>query len=560
MNKLSGYIFSLTLICFVASYSFGQQDGDNSAISIIWTDQNSSISIPSGANGNKILSLMAGSDLDKDGLKEIIAVVITNDMAAYRHICVFEATGDDNAFELIWQYEFPDPASAWHQNSCIGDLDGDGNLEIIVVGMKEASDNHPEIHVFEYSGADNTYGTAGGTQPNVSWDLDTPVKDDIRCIAAGDLDDDGRDELVTLVAAAYSQPAISVASIDNFTDQNWTIEFGTDQSTSGSDFSAVTICDLDDDGHNEVAFTDLTRRLGFVEYEGSEYQLTVVDINLPIGDYKPGLNALGARDVNGDGQQELYFSCWAGGLFYVVSLPAGWGINDLTSDDIYLIGDQLDTRFLGGSVLCDWDHGLGSDGMDYIVGGEQVNYGGAKLPEIYDWEYIGVDFGYVTDPQNYQFHTIINETEMVGLLGEKVAICRIAYGGDMDGDGKNEIVFGRSSSRADMQAIFVAEFSGPSPVIDTKNNLVPDAYTLLQNYPNPFNNGTIIEFSLKEKGKVSLKVYNFSGQEVASLVDVQMAAGSHKVPWVPAELASGVYFYTISVNGFKQTCKLVFLK
>ena len=103
-------------------------------------------------------------------------------------------------------------------------------------------------------------------------------------------------------------------------------------------------------------------------------------------------------------------------------------------------------------------------------------------------------------------------------------------------------------------------YHGINAIEQSRISTHPGTFELCQNYPNPFNNSTVIEFNLQEQGKVSLKVYNHSGQEVASLVDGQMAAGSHKVPWVPAELASGVYFYTLSVNGFKQTRELVLLK
>ena len=566
MKKLFYYILLMIFSCLIASNSFSQQDGDNSAISIIWTDQNSSVSTPAGSNGNKILSLMAGTDLDQDGLKEIIAVVLTSDLAVHRHLCVFEANGEDNKIDLVWQYEFPNPISkTWLQNCCIGDLDGNGVLEIITIDYVETPSNQPEIYVFEYAGIDNTYGIAGGIQPNVTWDLNTSDKvEDIRSIAVGDLNGDGKDELSVIVA--MSQPAFFIASIDNFIYHNWTIEFATDEITYPTpDPAAITICDLDNDGHKEVAFTDLKEqgwgRLWFVEYDGSEYKMTdMIDIGLPSGDYKPGRNALSARDFNGDGQEELYISCWAGALFYVVSLPSGMEVENLSSYDVYLLDDRLDPLFLGCSVICDWDHGAGSDGMDYVVGGDRVTYSGEKLPEIYDWEYIGGDFGDVTDPRNYNFYTLINEDEMVDLLGKKESLCCVACGNDLDGDGKNEIVFGRIAYYMQKEAIFVAEFSGSSPVFVTKDNFTPNEHTLLQNYPNPFNNSTAIEFSLKEQGKVSLKVYNHSGQEVASLVNGQMAAGSHKVLWAPAELASGIYFYTISMNGFEQTRKILFLK
>lgn len=241
--------------------------------------------------------------------------------------------------------------------------------------------------------------------------------------------------------------------------------------------------------------------------------------------------------------------------------PQVWELITCRPSNAYQLDDRLDTQFLGCSVICDWDHGPGSDGMDYIVGGDRVTYSGEKLPEIYDWEYIGGDGGDVTNPNNYEFYTLINEDDMVDLLGKKESLCCVACGNDLDGDGKNEIVFGRIAHYMQKEAIFVAEFTGPANhIIKKGEELIPDAYSIMQNYPNPFNNSTIIEFKLKERVKVSLKIYNFSGQEVDCLVNEEIAAGSYQVSWIPEKLASGVYFYTISVNEFKQTRKLVFLK
>lgn len=91
-------------------------------------------------------------------------------------------------------------------------------------------------------------------------------------------------------------------------------------------------------------------------------------------------------------------------------------------------------------------------------------------------------------------------------------------------------------------------------------NEVPVDFQLAQNYPNPFNPTTNIRFDLNGMGHVSLKVYNLLGQEVATLVDGRLQAGTYEVPFDASELASGVYFYKLSAANQTDTRKMVLLK
>ncbi len=78
----------------------------------------------------------------------------------------------------------------------------------------------------------------------------------------------------------------------------------------------------------------------------------------------------------------------------------------------------------------------------------------------------------------------------------------------------------------------------------------PSENKLRQNYPNPFNPVTNIQFSLKEDGIATIKVFNSIGQVVATLADKQQfSKGEHTVQFDASNLSSGVYFYRISVDG-----------
>jgi hypothetical protein len=89
---------------------------------------------------------------------------------------------------------------------------------------------------------------------------------------------------------------------------------------------------------------------------------------------------------------------------------------------------------------------------------------------------------------------------------------------------------------------------------------IPDAFALEQNYPNPFNPSTKINFSLAVDSKVSLKVFDVLGQEVATLINSNLLAGSHNVDFSAANINSGVYFYRIQAGSFVETKKMVLMK
>jgi hypothetical protein len=95
--------------------------------------------------------------------------------------------------------------------------------------------------------------------------------------------------------------------------------------------------------------------------------------------------------------------------------------------------------------------------------------------------------------------------------------------------------------------------------------IIVKEFSLEQNYPNPFNPSTSIKFSLSVDSKVSLKVFNVLGQEVTTLINNQMAAGSHSATFDATKFNSGVYFYRIDVSGldgqkFTSTKKMILTK
>lgn len=96
--------------------------------------------------------------------------------------------------------------------------------------------------------------------------------------------------------------------------------------------------------------------------------------------------------------------------------------------------------------------------------------------------------------------------------------------------------------------------------IQSTSSVVPERYELRQNYPNPFNPSTEISFSVPAAGQTTLKLYNSVGQEVSTLVNGQLQAGSYRVTLNATNLASGVYLYRLQAGTFSSVRKMVLLK
>ena len=115
-------------------------------------------------------------------------------------------------------------------------------------------------------------------------------------------------------------------------------------------------------------------------------------------------------------------------------------------------------------------------------------------------------------------------------------------------------------------------FDPPDTIIDSVNpdikigsKVQPVKYTLDQNYPNPFNPSTTISYSIAGKSYVSIKIHDMLGREIRILVAEDQAAGSHRTEWNGLDdrggrAPSGIYFYTLTAKGFRETRKLVMLR
>lgn len=95
---------------------------------------------------------------------------------------------------------------------------------------------------------------------------------------------------------------------------------------------------------------------------------------------------------------------------------------------------------------------------------------------------------------------------------------------------------------------------------------LPGSFALYQNHPNPFNPVTTIPFDIKERGHVTLNIYDVQGRRVRTLIDGVLEANHYDQAWDGLNqrgetVSSGIYFYRLTAgNSYRSVRKMVLLK
>lgn len=90
--------------------------------------------------------------------------------------------------------------------------------------------------------------------------------------------------------------------------------------------------------------------------------------------------------------------------------------------------------------------------------------------------------------------------------------------------------------------------------------LQPGQFRLEQNYPNPFNTSTSISYSMNISARIRLTVYDLRGRKIKTLVEANQDADTYSVQFQEPNLASGIYYYKLSIDNKTKTKKMVLLK
>jgi flagellar hook assembly protein FlgD len=104
------------------------------------------------------------------------------------------------------------------------------------------------------------------------------------------------------------------------------------------------------------------------------------------------------------------------------------------------------------------------------------------------------------------------------------------------------------------------------------SGLLPKTRCLYQNHPNPFNPTTAIPFTVygsqsmvHSSIRTTLEIYNIRGELVRTLINESRRPGRYEIVWNGKDddgnqVASGVYFYQLKTDDYRQTKKMLLVR
>jgi parallel beta-helix repeat protein len=163
-----------------------------------------------------------------------------------------------------------------------------------------------------------------------------------------------------------------------------------------------------------------------------------------------------------------------------------------------------------------------------------------------------------TAPANSQVE-IYSDPEDEGqfFLGETIADAsgNFIWNGNVEGEYITAIAIDTSGNSSEFSSSY--NFTD----IHKKDNVsIPEKFDLFQNYPNPFNPRTKINYQLPKTNNVALSIYNHLGQKVAVLLSEKQTAGRYQIEWDASEISSGVYYYQLVAEDYREVKKMILLK
>ena len=487
----------------------------------------------------------AAGDIDHDGNLELVFGCYRNDS------CVYALNAEDGS--LLWKYN-THPAGFEGCNDVapiIYDVDGDDSLEVIVPSSCNGM-------TFCFNGRNGA----------VKWQTPTYGSDSPPTIA--DIDNDGKPEILHGEFGGY---VICINGEDG--SEAWNIPVDT-STTSARINTAPTITDLDGDGKPDFVVAswkgDTNKVFG---YRGYDHALLW---SHPVRDWV--YHGTAVADLDNDGKPELVIGDYSGKLF---TLNGEDGSVDwtYTAPTSYYIGDPAEIGDLDGDGSCEvvfsaWYQmiALRSDSTvfwEYDIPGYESAFRGAALADV-DNDGLpdvvfGTSVGLVVALKGTTGDTLWT-IDLAALYGNAFEIDHAPIIADFDNDGILDLfiqgghgeypAFENDYGRG--YALSIGAGTGPDwlmfqhdihrqsslcdfPLgIETKSSAADNE---LKVYPNPANSSVTISFSNVSGDECTLQLYNGSGKLIRTITG--NSGSEFRID--TGEMPAGIYMFTLQQKG-----------
>jgi len=542
-------------------FSFLSATDIDSSYSLKWQND------PWGAGGlfpaGPPWSMVGPYDFDGDSLGDF--VVSSSYTGAYCNgVYHYEAVADDS-IALQWVYTFSDLSCAYDNYSSVsvGDLDGDGNMEILSLADTEPGTlGQHGFQVFEWDSDSLSFLST----PTATWDMGLDSVWEAGQILVAELDGDANPEVIVSVMdgpwGSTGSSRLMIFELENsdFTDPTWVVEYEDVLTTNWSGYN-ISVGDLDQDGLMEI-YTIAYEYYHIIVYESTgedayEYQ---TDFYVSTNAYERGNQSILITDINSDGSNELFA---------------------VTSGTNSLIGDLLTPGYFYAVSGTEDVSTLSFDNFNYFAsytgGLRQINQGDADRdgnPDlyiaghyneaVYDWEFVGDDpFGVTSYTEHVIFMDDTTDDYTTGSDQGKLRVAKL-FSGDIDNDGMGDVVFTSASFAADKSHVFMIEHEAGLST-GNQSSPTPTDFRLSQNYPNPFNPATQFRYSLPQSGNIQLAIYDVKGNLVYTFHDGFQRSGNHNIQWTGVDhnhqsAPSGIYFCRLKTEYGSTTTKMILTK
>jgi len=473
-------------------------------------------------------------------------------------------------FSNIYPSEYKVPRAAYSVYA--DDLDLDGDKDIIVGHLTAWEDSNKTISILKNigNGIFIIYDTSivfCGYQKNIF------VKN---------INNDDYPDLITFMSDFSS--GIADRYIRIFYNENGFFNNFLDFSlNSSATFSAINSGDIDNDTYIDIIVASGKGQFWGVLYNDgtglfSEPQYHNVTGYFPTDLACGNLNEDDRNDVAICAQKtEIFFSYDTG--FKRLTLEENSFKDEIEFADIDYDGDQdlltlVNLYLIGYTGITIYEN----QGNESFFRHDQILF----QPALSYFEISDVDRNNYPDmvcTGDYGIYVLYNEGEYhfsdpqfysVQNFGEGL---RKSFCADLNGNGYDDIITIRylhAELPSNLNILFndgTGQFIENPPIGIQNGKNIPITPDLnLVNYPNPFNFSTSINFDLPNAFRVSLYVYNLSGELIDCLInDKELSRGNHSIKWdgrnqTGKEVSSGVYTYTLWINNLRFSKKMLLVK